>query len=398
MVITAGAKAAEAAQANEVDPSTLDDIAASQDSLDELSETFSEQMSELHKLQDKFEAAVKKQAKMIKSVQAAQRAQSAQRAAQRTARRMGLRNDEDKEPSKEQQERENSFAQRFDKLKERVQNRQKMMPSTGGMFVELFLGSINVRFARKSERLNFKREYETTKLRYAAFGVFFCIICLMLPDYRWLHMMFQLSLSWYYATLAIRENILRVNGSNIRTWWIIHHYLTMMQSVLLLTWPNGASYVRFRNPLHMFGLYNAVLMIFQTRYQMARLYALRSLGMAHEMDVASSDNTQIHWSETMTLLLPLIIFGQLMQGYMAIFLFRLSRSFTNEFQIVLLCFLFFANFTGNVSTTIQVLLHKRARMASKGRHTRSSKASLPNNISNGLTANGISKSTHAKQT
>lgn len=368
MVVTSGRQAAEVAEANRLDPSALDDTSESQDELDKLSESLSERMSELHKLQDSFEAAVKKQSKMIKKIQDSERAQTAQR----NARRMGSRSEDNRQPVDGELEDDTQFAQRFENLKKRFHDRQQLMPSTGGTFVQLFLGSINVRFTRKSERLSFKSEYELMKLKFAPFGVIFCIICLLLPDYRWVHMIFQLFLSWYYVTLAIRENILRVNGSNIRTWWIIHHYLTMMQGVLLLTWPNGASYMQFRNPLHWFGLYNGVLMIFQTRYQMARLYALRSLGMVNEMDVASSDNTQIHWSETMTLLLPLIFLAQLMQGYMATLLFKLSRVFTNEFQIVLLCLLFSANFTGNVFTTFQVVLHKQTHIAEKSRESQAS--------------------------
>lgn len=355
MVVTAGAEAKSAALANHVDPSALVTIASAQDSLDQLGNTLADKMSELHKLQDSFEASVKKQAKMIKAVTGTRRAQ----AAQKTARRLSSRGETDGNSSSSTENEEAEFGLKLDNLSGRLRERQLQMPCTGGMFVEMFLGSINVRFPRKSERLAFKSEYERVKLKFAPVGVVICIICLLLPEYRWLHMMFQLFVSCHYVTLAIRENILRVNGSNIRGWWIIHHYFTMMQSVLLLTWPNGASYARVCNRLHAFGLFNGLLMIFQTRYQMARLYALRSLGRANEMDVASSDNSQIHWSETMTLLLPLVVLGQLFQGYMSAFLYSLYRVFSHELQILFLCILFTANFIGNVFTTVQVILAKR---------------------------------------
>ena len=139
-----------------------------------------------------------------------------------------------------------------------------------------------------------------------------------------------------------------------------------------------------------------------------RLYTLRSLGRAGEMDVASSDNTQIHWSETMTLLLPLVVFGQLMQGYQAFFLFRLYRAHPTEVQILLLFLLFAANFAGNTSTTMQVLLDKRSTNHAKAvRQTRPKRsasspsfaatAAAPNSRSDASNVGSSSASTHDKQ-
>lgn len=238
---------------------------------------------------------------------------------------------------------------------------QHLMPCSGGFFVELFLGTLNVRFMRKSERLQFKTGYERLKLKLAPGLVLLAVVCLLFYENRWLHMMLQLCLSWYYVTLAVRENILRVNGSNIKSWWIIHHYFTLMQCVLLLTWPNNSSYAKFRKSLHLFGLYNAVLQIFQTRYQMTRLYALRSLGMADEMDVVSSDSTQIHWSNSMALLIPLILLGQAMQALQAGHLMLIYSDNRQELQILMLSLLFAANFIGNFYTTCVVLHEKRTK-------------------------------------
>jgi TMPIT-like protein len=287
-------------------------------------------------------------------------------------------------------------------LRQRLAAAARITPSSGGFFVELFLGSLNVRFVRKSERLAFKADYERLKQRLAPLFVVVCIFCLYFEENRWLHMLLQLALTTYYVALAIRENILLVNGSNIKAWWIVHHYLTMISGVLLLTWPNNAAYARFRNSLHLCmytpreanfvardasdgrrcrvlnactsnsielfpiaycmcvdGLYNALLQIFQTRYQIARLYTLRSLGMAGEMDVSNSDSTQIHWSESMKLLLPLIVFGQIFQAGQALSLFRIYLSSHHELQILLLAILFMVLFLGNAITTSLVLFEKR---------------------------------------
>lgn len=353
MVITAGASAT--VSTNVVDHATLREIQESQDQLDELGAALWRRMSELHALQDTFETAVNKQSKMLRTLKANM---SAPQCALAT--NSNQSKGESGEGLQQQSLTPAELTTQAAVLRGRLKEMQLLMPATGGAFVEMFLGSINVRFVRKSERLTFKKEYEKLKLKLAPVFVAFCILCLLFEEYRWLHMCLQLALSCYYVTLAVRENILRTNGSNIRAWWIIHHYFTMMQGVLLLTWPNGESYSRFRQHLHLFGLYNAVLQIFQTRYQMARLYTLRSLGRANEMDVASSDSTQIHWSETMRLLLPLILLGQLLQGKQAVHLFRIYKEFPTELQILLLCLLFLANFLGNTITTMRTLIAKRA--------------------------------------
>jgi hypothetical protein len=53
----------------------------------------------------------------------------------------------------------------------------------------------------------------------------------------------QLWLLFYYTSLAVRENILQTNGSDIKDWWIVHHYVSMIVAVITLLWPKGPSYV-----------------------------------------------------------------------------------------------------------------------------------------------------------
>lgn len=299
----------------------LDEAARAQDALDGAGAELRAALDALHRRQDAFEKGVRARGKALRGLDGGSEAVRA--------------------------------------LKTRLGEASRLTPAAGGWFVVLFLGSLNVRFVRKSERLAFKAEYERLKQRLAPGFVVFCVLCLWFEENRWLHMLLQLALTTYYVALAIRENVLLVNGSNIKAWWVVHHYLTMVSGVLLLTWPNNASYARFRNSLHLYGLYNAVLQIFQTRYQIARLYTLRSLGMAGEMDVSNSDSTQIHWSESMKLLLPLIVFGQILQAVQAASLFRIYASSPHELQVLLLAILFLVLFVGNAVTTSLVLLAKR---------------------------------------
>lgn len=391
----------------------LSEIRSAQDTVEDLGNQLKRSMTELHELQDRFEKAVKKQEKALNSAAKAIRSNRAARPEYHTASSSQAQpssasastaagnasNSHQNDLTATAQEvtaqspqedvisanahgdaGQRDMAQ-VDNLKKRLGELQQLMPASGGMFVEIFLGSLNVRFMRKSERLAFKTEYEKLKMKLSPCLLALCIVCLIFEENRWLHMILQLALSCYYVTLAVRENILRVNGSNIKAWWIIHHYFTMMQAVLLLTWPNGRTYIRYRRSLHLFGLYNAILQIFQTRYQMARLYALRSLGMAGEMDVASSDSTQIHWSEGMLLLLPLILLGQLMQAVQSFYLMRIYRTSPHELQILMLSLLFCANFVGNFYTTLVVLLEKRTQSKNRRNAAASKPSSTPHRAS-----------------
>lgn len=51
-----------------------------------------------------------------------------------------------------------------------------------------------------------------------------------------LQQLFQIYLAWYYGSLTVREHILIANGSRMRTWWRVHHYLAICQTCILLMW------------------------------------------------------------------------------------------------------------------------------------------------------------------
>lgn len=52
---------------------------------------------------------------------------------------------------------------------------------------------------------------------------------------HWIHILTHIWMLYYYVSLSLRENILKTNGSNIKTWWIIHHYLSSVMSITVLT-------------------------------------------------------------------------------------------------------------------------------------------------------------------
>mmetsp|Transcript_1398 Transcript_1398/g.2870 ORF Transcript_1398/g.2870 Transcript_1398/m.2870 type:complete len:362 (-) Transcript_1398:262-1347(-) len=304
--------------------SMVEELESGHDVVESLGQELRTKLYEVHKLQDKFEQAVGKQKKAVKNAKSEFGASKTQIA----------------------------------KYTEALKDWESLMPTTGGWFTRAFLGVHNVRFHRKKERMLFKQDYELFKQRTAPVIILLCLVALYFDSYRGIHIVFQLYLAYYYVNLSLREGILQKNGSNIKPWWSIHHYISMLSAVLLLTWPSSASYNLFAQKLHLFGLYMGVVQIFQTRYQLARLYTLRSLGKASEMDVTNTDSSQIHWSRGMQTLLPIIIGGQLFQCYIAVTLFRIYAIYASEYQVLICGLFFFAMFLGNASTTVVTILEK----------------------------------------
>ncbi|KMZ70126.1 hypothetical protein ZOSMA_1G00960, partial [Zostera marina] len=93
-----------------------------------------------------------------------------------------------------------------------------------GGFLKAFLGPINVRANMKDVRLKVKEEYNSYRDRTAFLFLFFPVVLLLLRRWIW-HgcfptlavQLYQAWLLFLYTSLALRENILRVNGSDIRT-------------------------------------------------------------------------------------------------------------------------------------------------------------------------------------
>ncbi|CAN1177854.1 Transmembrane protein 120 homolog [Linum perenne] len=100
------------------------------------------------------------------------------------------------------------------------------LPSTAqGGFLRMFMGPINVRASRKDVQLKVKEEYNSYRDRTALLFLMFPSALLLLRSWLWSGclpafpvQLYQAWLLFLYTGLALRENILRVNGSDIRPW------------------------------------------------------------------------------------------------------------------------------------------------------------------------------------
>ncbi len=91
-------------------------------------------------------------------------------------------------------------------------------PDTGSLFVRLFLGQVNVRVASMEDRRTLKDEYEKFRFRTNFGFIIFPLVWIF--DYlylrsvwkhtHWVNILTHVWLLYYYVSLALRTNILKV--------------------------------------------------------------------------------------------------------------------------------------------------------------------------------------------
>ncbi|CAK9230290.1 unnamed protein product [Sphagnum jensenii] len=277
------------------------------------------------------------------------------------------------------------------KVEEELYKLQKMMydgdtasllPSkANGYFLRMLLGSVNVRATRKDGRYKVKEEYNAYRDRTAVMFLAFPVILLILKNQVWNGcfpalpvQIYQSWLLFFYTSLALRENILRVNGSDIRPWWVYHHYCAMLMALVSLTWgiQGHPSCTRKQQGVRLFlgwAVMQGVAMLLQNRYQRQRLYTRIALGKAGRMDVV--------WGETagvkgqLWVLYPLLFILQGFQFFIGLLLLRtavLEVSF--EWQVVACGLLLIIMAVGNFANTVATLVAKakiKAKMKKKGK-------------------------------
>jgi hypothetical protein len=215
-------------------------------------------------------------------------------------------------------------------VKQEIKELNKMKGSilnSGDWFMQSFLGSVNSYFLNGSNerRLEFKKEYESFKYNTTVrnipiillvFIFFFKLILkvgFIIPFFiyrRIFDQAYQLYMAHAYLSLAFRENILKVNGSNIHPWWIQHHYYSILICLCMLTWPYTESYMMFRSLFYSYALYSSVVQIGQYHYQKRKLYTQQTLGNADYLDTANSDSTPTILSKgSFFMLVPLLFLG-----------------------------------------------------------------------------------------
>lgn len=170
-----------------------------------------------------------------------------------------------------------------------------------------------------------------------------------------------------YWTMIGREVVLKMNGSNIRGWWFAHHFLSMFLSGLMIIWDKKSEgYPLVRLPLFCFYFYLGAVQVLQYRYQMSRLYALRSLSRVDPMETTNElSQNLIH--HNLLFLLPFLLIAYAAEFYLARLIW-VNRSGLDSLAIAAV---YFVLAVGNTLTTCYTYYKKM--MMTAGSKSKSSR-------------------------
>lgn len=220
----------------------------------------------------------------------------------------------------------------------------------------------------QADRLRYKASYESFKVFATISHLLLSLILLFIKSKIWLDGFGNFILLYSYSTVALREHILRLNGSAMHSWWLMHHYLCAILAAVLLVWPACEEYYMIRRELLLFMVYIAAVQILQYRYQMNRLYTLRALSKVGPMQV-TTESGSAHVYNSLGFLLPFIVLGHFSQlgiGWKFLKMFFNGKIFSSDWQIFVMGILFITIACGNIGTTLLTLWKKWKNRKSVG--------------------------------
>ncbi|XP_023589436.1 transmembrane protein 120B [Trichechus manatus latirostris] len=183
------------------------------------------------------------------------------------------------------------------------------LPKKNGLYLNLVLGNVNVTLLSNQAKFAYKDEYEKFKLYLTIILLLGAVACRFVLHYRVTDEIFNFLLVWYYCTLTIRESILISNGSRIKGWWVSHHYVSTFLSGVMLTWPNGLIYQKFRNQFLAFSIFQSCVQFLQYYYQRGCLYRLRALGERNHLDLTVEGFQSWMWVFVLALTFLVLFLG-----------------------------------------------------------------------------------------
>ncbi|XP_065160729.1 transmembrane protein 120 homolog [Atheta coriaria] len=234
---------------------------------------------------------------------------------------------------------------------------EQTLPKQNGVYLKIILGNVNVSILNKEEKFKYKDEYEKFKLIISIISFVLAALNIIF-NFRPLELIYIFLLVWYYCTLTIRESILKVNGSRIKGWWRMHHFISTVAAGILLIWPDMITWNQFRTQFMYFNAYISVVQYLQFIYQSGVLYRLKALGERHNMDITIEGFHSWMW-RGLSFLIPFLFGGYLFQLYNAYVLFQLSYEATATWHVYVLSVIFLIIFTGNTVTTLMVIPSKK---------------------------------------
>eukprot|EP01084_Bolivina_argentea_P129183 228182_1 len=226
------------------------------------------------------------------------------------------------------------------------------------------MGKVSVRIWNKGDRYEFKSEYNRFKERWMIIFFVFPIIQILFGFTIFINQVQVLLFFFYYLSLAIRENILSLNGSRIQSWWIYHHYWSILISILSLIISDDNNNININlNVLNYFFIYQGVVMLLQIDYQKKRHYARKALAQKSQFDIRTSEVIDEKPHSKYKILIPALYITYFAQLLISIyFLFLASNNKLTKLksiQIIIMSICWFVLSIGNTSTLSKVLKKKK---------------------------------------
>ncbi|XP_055615571.1 transmembrane protein 120 homolog [Toxorhynchites rutilus septentrionalis] len=261
-----------------------------------------------------------------------------------------------KKLTSEEKDKLAEFEKNILKRKAQLHEIEQGLPQKNSLYLKIILGDVNVSILNRSDKVRYKDDYEKFKLILNVIGLFLSFLNIVI-NYRALELVFIFLLVWYYCTLTIRESILKVNGSRIKGWWRLHHFISTVSAGVLLVWPQSETWQLFRTQFMYFNVYISLVQYMQFGYQKGVLYRLKALGERHDMDITIEGFHSWMW-RGLSFLIPFLFVGYLFQAYNAWILYKLASHPEATWQIPVLSILFLILFIGNTTTTMLVIPQK----------------------------------------
>ncbi|XP_046966098.1 transmembrane protein 120 homolog isoform X1 [Vanessa cardui] len=253
-------------------------------------------------------------------------------------------------------ERQANLEKEIMKRKAMLHEIEATLPKQNSLYLRIILGNVNVSILNKNDKFKYKDEYEKFKLILSAIAFVLAVGNLWI-NFRPLQLILIFLLVWYYCTLTIRESILKVNGSRIKGWWRLHHFISTVVAGILLIWPQNEPWNEFRHTFMWFIAYISVVQYMQFRYQSGVLYRLKALGARHNMDITIEGFHSWMW-RGLSYLLPFLFGGYVFQLYIAYTLYHISYHPEATWQVTYLAALFLILHCCNMYTILRLLRKK----------------------------------------
>lgn len=187
-------------------------------------------------------------------------------------------------------------------------------------FLQLTVGVNEFKLPEKI-KFKYKSDYEVFKITSTIIVTVWTALNLVFFNNKISDTCQVLAHMYIYSTLIIREHILLNNGSHIKEWWLLHHYICLAITGIMLTCPEQ-SFSQIRDVILKFLFLLSCSQVVQYQYQMRRLYVLRSLTKAHPLET-TSDIMNVSLSANLGIAVVLLLLFQVIQLYVSYYIYSM---------------------------------------------------------------------------